>query len=68
MSPKSDTIAAILKLNPTAEPEFLSEFPNIELDAYLRRLQCIPKRKTIVEVAPSAGAPLVAAIAPQAQR
>ena len=67
MSPKSDTIAAILKLNPTAEPEFLSEFPNIELDAYLRRLQGTPTRQTIVEPAPSAGAPLVAAIAPRIQ-
>jgi len=38
MMPKSDTIEAILKLNPTAEPQFLAEFSNEELLAYLDRL------------------------------
>ena len=38
MIPKSDTIAAIKKLNPTAEPDFLAEFTNDELSEYLQRL------------------------------
>jgi hypothetical protein len=38
MMPKSDTIAAITKLNPTADPDFLAEFTNDELSEYLRRL------------------------------
>lgn len=38
MMPKGDTIAAIMKLNPTADPGFLSEFSNGELSDYLDRL------------------------------
>ena len=38
MMPKSDTIAAITKLNSAVDPEFLSEFSNEELWEYLQRL------------------------------
>lgn len=38
MMPKADTIAAITKLNPSADPAFLSQFSNRELDDYLHRL------------------------------
>jgi len=38
MMPKGDTIAEIMKLNPTADPGFLSEFSNDELSDYLDRL------------------------------
>jgi hypothetical protein len=38
MMPKSDTIEAIMQLNPTARPTFLAEFSNSELGDYLRRL------------------------------
>ncbi len=37
--PKTDTIAAITKLNPTATPVFLEEFPASELTRYLDRLR-----------------------------
>ncbi len=36
--PKSDTIEAILSLNPTAKPDFLAEFSNEDLHDYLHRL------------------------------
>jgi hypothetical protein len=39
MTPKNDTIAAIMKINQTANPTFLAEFPNRELDDYLNRLR-----------------------------
>lgn len=35
---KTDTIEAIKQLNPTATPEFLSEFSADELTSYLQRL------------------------------
>lgn len=35
---KSDTIEAILNLNPTAKPEFLADFSNDDLHEYLHRL------------------------------
>ncbi len=38
MMPKGDTIHAILKLNPTAAPDFLAGFSAEELDNYLQRL------------------------------
>ena len=38
MMPKSDTITAIMDLNPTANPAFLAEFSVYELGDYLRRL------------------------------
>ena len=38
MIPKSDTIDAIRRLNPTAKPDFLAEFSNNELAEYLDRL------------------------------
>jgi hypothetical protein len=38
MIPKSDTIDAIRRLNPTAKPDFLAEFSNNELAEYLGRL------------------------------
>lgn len=39
MPSKSDTLTAIMELNPTATPEFLAQFTNDELARYLRRLQ-----------------------------
>ena len=39
MTPKCDTIDAILKVNPTARPDFLSGFSNDELVRYLDRLR-----------------------------
>lgn len=38
MQPKSETIEAIRKLNPTASPDFLVAFPTDELARYLDRL------------------------------
>jgi len=38
MMPKSDTIDAIRRLNPTASPGFLAEFSNNDLGEYLDRL------------------------------
>ncbi len=38
MMPKSDTITAITKLNPSADPEFLAQFSSEELTEYLHRL------------------------------
>lgn len=35
---KTDTIEAIKQLNPTATPEFLSDFSADELTSYLQRL------------------------------
>ena len=39
---KSDTIEAIVNLNPTAKPEFLAEFSNDDLHQYLHRLAFLP--------------------------
>ncbi len=39
MMTKSDTIEAILTLNPTASRTFLAKFSNAELAQYLQRLQ-----------------------------
>ena len=41
MMPKSDTIAAIQQLNPTADPTFLAEFSVSDLQAYLQRLNVL---------------------------
>ena len=41
MMSKSDTISAIVQLNPTVNPVFLSEFSGEELDAYRSRLETI---------------------------
>lgn len=38
MTVKSDTIVAIMELNPSADPAFLAEFSNDELWEYLYRL------------------------------
>ena len=38
MMNKSQTIDAIVKLNPTAQPDFLSGFANDDLSHYLNRL------------------------------
>jgi hypothetical protein len=46
MMPKGDTIAAIMKLNPTADPAFLAEFSTKELSDYLRRLSNVPDLST----------------------
>lgn len=37
--PKDDTIDAIMKLNPSAKPDFLVEFSASELKDYLDQLQ-----------------------------
>jgi len=42
MMTKRDTIDAITRLNPTANPEFLAEFSGEELDRYLDRLSNRP--------------------------
>lgn len=39
MTLKTDTLTAIMNLNPTATPEFLSEFTNEQLTGYLDRLR-----------------------------
>ena len=39
MKTKSDTIAEIMRLNPTVGAAFLSEFNNDDLISYLRRLR-----------------------------
>ena len=41
MMPKSDIIAAIMKLNSAVDPEFLAEFSNEELWEYLQRLASV---------------------------
>jgi hypothetical protein len=38
MMPKGDTISAIRRLNPTAQPAFLAEFSIDDLQRYLDRL------------------------------
>ncbi|RME41191.1 MAG: hypothetical protein D6788_01735 [Planctomycetota bacterium] len=43
--PKSQTIEAIRKLNPTANPDFLARFPNDELSRYLDRLTLLSTRR-----------------------
>ena len=64
MIPKSDTIAAIVRINPTANPEFLAQFSNRELDEYLHRLRQLPTRSRPHGRAHPRQAELVAAIAP----
>ncbi len=39
MMQKTDTLTAIMDLNPTAQADFLSEFTNDELACYLERLE-----------------------------
>ena len=42
MTPKNDTISAIMDFNPSATASFLSEFSCDQLGAYLRRLRDRP--------------------------
>jgi len=65
MMTKSDTIAAILEFNATADPVFLAGFSNNELDEYLHRLRRLPNLPFVESQAPMQLAPLVAAVAPQ---
>lgn len=44
MMPKMDIITAIVNINPTANPTFLSRFSNKELGEYLERLRALPGR------------------------
>jgi hypothetical protein len=44
MMTKSDTMEAIMRLNPTARPEFLVEFAANELRDYLRQLEDLFQR------------------------
>lgn len=39
--PKTDTMEAIMKLNPTARPDFLSGFSGEDLTEYLHRLRVV---------------------------
>ena len=65
MMPKSDTIAAIRKFNPTADPVFLAGFGNDDLDEYLHRLRHLPTQTRVASQTLARRAPLVAAVAPQ---
>jgi len=49
MMTKGDTIAEIMSLNPSADPGFLAEFANQELDDYLRRLKQATRSRNPVE-------------------
>lgn len=46
---KSDTIEAIVSLNPTARPDFLAEFSNADLHDYLHRLTFAPEKSGSVD-------------------
>ena len=65
MTPKSDTITAIISLNPTADPTFLAEFSNQELEEYRHRLSQTPKPAGLSNPVVPSQAQLVAAVAPQ---
>ena len=65
MMTKSDTIAAIIEFNATADPVFLAGFSNDELDEYLHRLRRLPNGPFVESQASMQPAPLVAAVAPQ---
>lgn len=57
MTPKTDTMSAIMQLNISARPEFLAEFSNQELCHYLQRLRDTRDRRTpweALSLAPSA--------------
>ena len=41
---KSDTMEAIMRLNPSAKPEFLAEFAADQLRDYLRQLESLFQR------------------------
>lgn len=45
MTPKTDTMSAIMQLNITARPEFLAEFSNQQLCQYLQRLRDTRERR-----------------------
>lgn len=47
--PKSDTIEAILSLNPSAKPDFLAEFSNADLHDYLHRLTFGPREIALAD-------------------
>ncbi len=64
MMPKSDTIAEILRSNPTANPTFLAEFSNQELDEYLQRLRQLSGRSRAFDQAHPCQEELVAETAP----
>ena len=51
---KTDAIAAILRLNPTADPMFLSGFPADELSDYLQRLSTTSLSRGLLEFGLSA--------------
>jgi len=55
MIPKSQTIEAITKLNPTADFMFLSGFSHNDLTAYLRRLRSLRSSELAAEQAGSSG-------------
>jgi hypothetical protein len=57
MMPKSETITAIMRINRSANAEFLSEFSQEELTRYLQRLYALPNTDrciTATQQAPSA--------------
>jgi hypothetical protein len=39
MTPKSQTMSAIMKLNPSVDEGFLTDFSDVQLEAYLGRLE-----------------------------
>lgn len=65
MMPKSDTIAAILRISPSADPAFLAEFSNRELHEYLSRLRQLDRRTGADGHMRQTPLELVAGIAPQ---
>ncbi len=64
MMPKSDTIDAIIRINPSANPTFLAGFSNRELDDYLNRLHQVPEVSLPCAQARPRQGQLVAAITP----
>lgn len=52
---KSDTIEAIVNLNPTAKPDFLADFSNDDLHRYLHRLT-LPAHALELHDSPSSAA------------
>jgi hypothetical protein len=59
MAPKSDTIEEIMRLNPTASPDFLAGFSREELARYLERLadastgRGVPKGDGLADLRPA---------------
>ena len=61
MMPKSDTIAAIVKLSSSVDEGFLSEFSDTELRAYLERLEDVADGQITLVPEHHSGTPRAAA-------